>query len=166
MKEFLGEGQHVRLVRRKGWEFIERLRVTGIVVVVGITRKREVVLVEQYREAVQSRVLELPAGLAGDMGAESLEAAARREFEEETGYTGKSFVHLGDFTTSPGATSEIQSMFRVRQVKKVGDGGGVDGEDITVHLVPIDDAEKWIKARAKDGLLVDQKVWAGLYFAL
>ena len=166
MKEFLGEGKHVRLVRRKGWEFLERLRITGIVVVVGVTRKKEIVLVEQYREPVQATCIELPAGLAGDESTdEALEAAARREFEEETGYTGRSFVHLGDFTASPGAISEVQSFYRVRQIKKVGDGGGVDDENITVHLVPIDEAEKWLKAKAKKGALIDQKVWAGLYFA-
>ncbi|MDH3590240.1 MAG: NUDIX hydrolase [Planctomycetota bacterium] len=165
MKEFLGEGKYLRLVRRKNWEFVERHNLTGIVAVVGTTRKQELVLVEQYREPVQARVIELPAGLAGDTGgAESFETAARRELEEETGYTATRLTELGAFPASPGAISEVVTFFRAKSLKKVGAGGGDASEDIVVHLVPVDEVDRWLKRKAKAGHLIDQKVWAGLYF--
>ena len=84
----LAEGRHLRLVSRGRWEYVERPKVTGIVIIVAVTRENNVVLVEQNRPPVGGRVIELPAGLAGDIAgseSEAMEEAARRELLEETG---------------------------------------------------------------------------------
>src|ERR1017187_9697315 len=85
-RRILAEGRHLRFVERNGWEFVERKNVTGIAILVALTDWGGVLLVEQHREPVGARVLELPAGLAGDEGEESAESAANRELVEETGY--------------------------------------------------------------------------------
>lgn len=165
MEEILGEGRYLRLVRRDRWEYCERKNVTGIVVIVAVTALGELVLVEQERPAVKRRVIELPAGLAGDEGEETLEVAARRELLEETGYESERWERLGDATPSPGMCSEVLTFFRARGLKKGGPGGGDETEEIVVHLVPLAGADQWLRARAAAGLLIDEKVYAGLYFA-
>jgi ADP-ribose pyrophosphatase len=163
--EILGEGRFLRLVRRGRWEYCERRNVTGIVVIVATTPARELVLVEQERPAVRARVLELPAGLAGDEGEESLEAAARRELLEETGFLAERWERLVDATPSPGLCSEVVTFFRASGLSRTGPGGGDPTERIVVHLVPLADAAAWLRARTGPGLLVDEKVYAGLHFA-
>jgi len=165
VKELLGEGKYLRLVRSGRWEYVERRNVTGIVAIVALTRKREIVLVEQERTAVGGPVLELPAGLAGDAGAESLEAAARRELLEETGYEAGKLKELGTFTPSAGLTSEKVTFFLARGVRKTGAGGGDGTESIVTHLVPLDEVPALIKAKGKAGCIADEKVLVGLWFA-
>lgn len=167
MKE-LHAGRHLRLVCRNGWEFVERPGIRGIVLVVAVTPGGGLLLVEQHREPVGASVLELPAGLAGDAGSpagEPLEEAARRELVEETGWEAAEMERLTAGPPSAGVTSEVVTLFRARGLSKAGPGGGVDGEAITVHEVPLAGAEAWLLRREATGALVDPKVWAGLWFA-
>src|SRR5438309_2192847 len=62
----LGEGKYLRLVERGGWEFVHRYGCSGVAVIVAFTPADRLLLVEQYRPAVDHRVIELPAGLVGD----------------------------------------------------------------------------------------------------
>ncbi len=164
-KDLLGEGKYLRLVRSGQWEYVERRNVTGIVAIVALTRKREIVLVEQMRPAVGARVVELPAGLAGDEGAETLESAARRELLEETGYEAGKLKEIGTFTPSAGLTSERVTFFLARGVKRTGAGGGDGSEEIESFAVALDEVPAFLKARAKGGALVDEKVFVGLWFS-
>lgn len=167
-EELLGEGKHVSLLRRDGWEFARRRNISGIVVLVAVTDDDEILLVEQPRPIVGGRTIELPAGLAGDSAdsrQESLQTAAQRELQEETGYEAQGWDALTEGPVSPGMTTEVVTLLRARRVRRTGDGGGVDNEDITVHRVPLRDAPAWLQARAADGLQIDPKVYAGLYFA-
>jgi ADP-ribose pyrophosphatase len=165
MDEILGEGRFLRLLRRGRWEYCERKNLSGIVVIVAVTDALEIVLVEQERKAVRARVIELPAGLAGDQGEETLDAAARRELLEETGYEATRWERLLDATPSPGMCSEVVTFFRARGLKKGGPGGGDETEQIRVHLVPLKGADAWLRARAQAGFLLDEKVYVGLYLA-
>lgn len=167
MKE-LGAGRHLRLVTRNGWEFVERPGIHGIVLVVAVTPEGRLLLVEQRREAVDADVVELPAGLAGDAESpvgEPLEEAARRELVEETGWDASSMERLTAGPPSAGVTSEVVTLFRARGLSRVGPGGGVEGEAITVHEVPLGSVEAFLAERESAGALVDPKVWAGLLFA-
>ena len=167
MKE-LHAGRYLRLVVRNGWEFVERPGIHGIVLVVAVTPGNRLLLVEQWREAVAANVLELPAGLAGDTespASEPLEEAARRELVEETGWDAATMERLAVGPPSAGVTSEIVTFFRARGLSKVGEGGGVEGEAITVHEVALGAVEAFLAEREAEGALVDPKVWAGLWFA-
>ena len=60
--------------------------------------------------------------------------------------------------------SEIVAFFRARELTKVHDGGGDDSEEIVVHAIPLDGIDDWLDQQAAAGLLIDPKVYAGLYF--
>lgn len=167
-KEVLYNGRFVSLVKSGRWEYAERSReVTGIVAIIAATDDNRVVLVEQYRPPCQGRCIEFPAGLVGDKGNchdESLEEAAVRELEEETGYRAASMTRVAEGPASAGITSEIITLFLAEGLKKVSAGGGDESEDIQVHLVPLDEAYRWLQNKSAAGVHVDVKVYAGLYF--
>ncbi|HTL53766.1 MAG TPA: NUDIX hydrolase [Planctomycetota bacterium] len=164
----IAAGKFLQLLSREGWEFVHRPNITGIVAVVAITDAREMILVEQYRIPVAKKVIEIPAGLAGDIEDEeneSLETAAARELREEAGYTALKMEFLTQGPPSAGMSTEEISFFRARGLKKESHGGGDESEEITVHLVPLDTIDKWLKQREQQGCLVDPKVYTALYFA-
>jgi ADP-ribose pyrophosphatase len=159
------EGKHIIVVERDGWEYVERRSATTAAAVVATTADDAIVLTEQFRRAVDARVIDLPAGLVGDEdGSDDAAAAAKRELEEETGYTCSSVELLQSGPTSPGITSETVSLFRARDVRRTGAGGGVGGESIEVHVVPRAEVVTWLEKKQRDGRLIDLKVWIALYF--
>ncbi len=163
----IGQGRHLRLLDEDGWEYSERVGSSGVVAILPITPAGEVVLVEQYRRPVKQRVLELPAGLAGDGGfeGESFENAAARELEEETGYRASSLKLITAGPSASGSSNTLMHFFLATGLRKVGEGGGDASEDIQVHVVPLDKVEAFIQEKLKQGCLADPKLYAGLYFA-
>lgn len=167
-RKVLHEARFLRLVEHDTWEFVERRNTTGIVIIVAVTEERRLVLVEQMRIPVGRSVVELPAGLAGDepgAAGEALAEAAKRELVEETGYEAELMESLGEGPSSAGLSSEVVTFFRARRLRRTGEGGGVPGEDITVHEVPLDDVPGWLGKQADRGALIDPKVYAALWFA-
>jgi ADP-ribose pyrophosphatase len=159
------EGKRVLLLDRDGWEFVERKKGKEAVAIIAVTDDGRVILTEQHRKPVDARVIDWPAGLVGDEdGTSDPEETARKELEEETGYECESVELLARGPASPGITSEIVSLYRAVGVRKVGAGGGVEGEDITVHTVALDRLEDWLKKQQNSRKLIDLKLWAGLYF--
>ncbi len=168
-RRILAEGRFVRMVEDDGWEWAERVKVAGVVAVAAVTPDRKLVLTEQYRRPVGARVVDLPAGLAGDVaGAEDepLLEAARRELMEETGYESDRWELVTEGPTSPGMTTEILTFFLARQARQAGPGGGDGSEDIEVHSVDLDGLHPWLEGKRRAGVLIDPKVYAGAYFAL
>ncbi|MBQ7501603.1 NUDIX hydrolase [bacterium] len=167
-KEVLYNGRFVNLVKTGRWEYAERSReVTGIVAIIAATDDGRVILVEQYRPPCQGRCIEFPAGLVGDKNDcpnESLEEAAIRELEEETGYKAASMTKVAEGPASAGITSEIISLYLAEGLEKVSAGGGDESENIQVHLVPLSEAYQWLQEKSAAGIHVDVKVYAGLYF--
>ena len=132
-----------------------------------VTQDQKLVLVEQYRIPVHARTIELPAGIIGDEPGGSGEAhaeAAGRELAEETGFEAGRIEKLTHGPASSGLTSETVTLFLATQLRRTGPGGGVSHEDITVHEVPLVEVQEWLQAKANSGLLIDPKVYAGLYF--
>lgn len=164
--EVIGEGKFLRILKKGHWEYVERHNCTGIVVLLPVTREKEVILVEQHRIPVGKMVIELPAGLVGDLHDkdEPLELAAERELVEETGYKPGKLVRLIEGPPSAGLSAEEMTFFGALDLEKVGEGGGDESEDIVVHLVPLDQVGAWLEEKEKaDGVTVDPKVYAGLY---
>ena len=93
-------GRYLNLIERDHWEFVTRPNAHAVVVLIAVTDDDELVLVEQYRRPVDSRVVELPAGLVGDLGDpdEPVLEAAGRELIEETGYEASSQEKIIDYT--------------------------------------------------------------------
>lgn len=167
-REVLGQGRFLRLVRAGGWEHCERVQVRGVVILVALTDAGKVLFTEQHRPPVGRKVIEFPAGLAGDTHADdTLEAAAGRELIEETGYRARKLTLLTSGPTSAGLTNEDVAFFMATGLTKVGAGGGVaaEGESIHLHEVALPRAHSWLKARQADGLAIDPKIYAGLWFA-
>lgn len=161
----LHAGRHITLYACHGWEFVSRNTHRPAVAIVAITDEERIVLVEQYRPPVGRRVVELPAGLAGDVAgheAESLLLAAQRELLEETGYAASRWTELGAGYSSPGLTDESIVLFLAEGLQRIEAGGGDGTESITIHEPPLANVAGWL---ATHGAAVDLKLWAGLFAA-
>jgi ADP-ribose pyrophosphatase len=160
-------GQYVRFVRENNWEYADRVGVTGIVFIAAITDNDELLLVEQYRTPVGANVIELPAGLAGDVCGQEDEAlidAAKRELLEETGFESDQWRTVAHGPPSAGLASEILTLLVARNCKQVASGGGDETEDIIVHKVALDRLHDWLGEQVGRGAVIDMKIWAGLYW--
>lgn len=167
-KEILYTGQYLRMVRQGTWEYSERVGASGIVAMIPITDKKEIVLVEQYRVPTGAHVIEIPAGLVGDKAGqedESLELAAGRELEEETGFKAGKLTRVMEGPSSAGSSSSVLTFYLATQLVQTGPGGGDEHEEISVHVVPLKDIDGWLQAQVKAGKVLDPKIYMGLYFA-
>lgn len=152
----------------QNWEYVTRSNAKGCVAILAVTDDKRVILTEQFRPPVGRKVIELPAGLAGDIPLqedEPLVSAAKRELKEETGYVAKNWTLLSEGTSSAGLTDEYVSLFYATGLTKMGDGGGVGSEEIRVHYVSQMDVPKWCRDRQAEGMRVDFKIFAALYLA-
>jgi ADP-ribose pyrophosphatase len=166
MKTTLCAGKFLALVQEGHWEYAVRSNATGAAIIVAVTDREELILVEQYRIPVHCWTVELPAGIVGDEPGGSDEGhleAANRELLEETGYTAAAMQELSTGASSAGLTSELVTFFLATGLRREQDGGGVAHEKITVHAVPLKEIVGWLAAKAKAGVLVDPKIYAGLY---
>jgi ADP-ribose pyrophosphatase len=165
--ETLCNGRWLRLKKRGRWEFAERVNAGGGVIIVAVTPDDNLLLVEQYRAAIESKTIEMPAGLVGDLAGSADEPAveaARRELLEETGYEAARIEFLMAGPSSSGMSNEIMAFVRAYDLKRIHAGGGDETEEIIVHEVPLADAPRWLLQKMRDGYSVDPKMFAGLYF--
>ncbi len=161
--ETLYAGRFLNLVREGRWEYCERVHNTPAAMIFAMTEQRELLLVEEFRPAIGKQSICFPAGLIGDEGAENAETAARRELLEETGYEARQMRFLFEGPSSPGITSEFLAYFLASGLRRVGSGGGVQNEKITVHHVPLEQAEAWLEQQRNAGKAVDPRIYVGLY---
>jgi ADP-ribose pyrophosphatase len=159
-------GRYLGIREIDNWEFATRTNASAVAVLVPLTDEDELILVEQYRVPVQSRVIELPAGLVGDLDDpdEPIAIAAQRELVEETGYRASRLEHLLTCPSSPGMCDEQISFFLARGLKKVGIGGGDESENIVVHAVPLARASDWLAEKMRSGMQVDPKTYSALFW--
>ncbi|MBS0481230.1 MAG: NUDIX hydrolase [Proteobacteria bacterium] len=143
------------------WEYVSRTRGIKAAVILAIDADDHVLLVEQLRVPLGRPTIELPAGLIGDHAAdadEDVTTAANRELEEETGYRAARMEIIGEFYSSPGMVTEGFTLLRAHNLHQVGPGGGVDGEDITVHRVPRSRIAEFVADQRSRGLGIDVRL--------
>ena len=159
------EGKYLRLLVRGTWEYVERTHANGMaVIIIAVTPDDRVLFVEQFRVPLQARTIEMPAGLVGDENAhDTIEDTAHRELVEETGWQAAHVRQLMTGPTSAGMSRERIAFVRATGLVRVGDGGGVAGEDITVHAIPRGEAPAWLMRKSREGFEIDLKLWAGLW---
>lgn len=159
--ETVWQGKFITTKKQGRWEYVARSRGIRAAVILAVDEHDQVILVEQYRVPLGRNCLEFPAGLVGDedgMADEDPLTAAGRELEEETGYRATELVDMGTFYSSPGMVSESFTFVRARGLAKVGDGGGTDSEDITVHRVARSDLPDFIATKREEGCGIDVRM--------
>ena len=156
--EVAWRGKYIEVRTLGTWEFVGRTRGVTAAVILALDEDH-VILVEQYRVPLGGLCLELPAGLVGDdEEGEEAEAAAIRELEEETGYRAEHMVDLGRFHASPGMSSEGFTLLRAEGLAKVGEGGGVDHEEIRVHRILLDEVPAFVARKRAAGVAIAVKL--------
>lgn len=160
-------GQYLAMLEHDTKEYFHNIRAQGIVLIIPLTPAHEVIFIEQYRIVLDSKVIEYPAGMAGDeieFRDESFVTAAERELLEEAGYECDNMRFLFAAPTSPGATTEIVNFYLALDCRKTAEGGGDASEDIAVHKIPLTGAHNWLEKKAASGILIDPRIYTGLYF--
>ncbi|AZU63222.1 NUDIX hydrolase [Neobacillus mesonae] len=116
----------------------------GAVAVIALTNENRIVMVEQYRKALEKIIVEIPAGKL-EKGEEPA-SCARRELEEETGYVCESLEPLLSFYTSPGFADEIVHVFLAKGLTKKENPAAMD-EDEFVNLkeLTLEEAIQYVK---------------------
>jgi ADP-ribose pyrophosphatase len=139
------------------WECI---RHPGGALAVPVTPEGKLVLVRQYRFAIQGRILEFPAGTV-EPSEDPLETV-KREIQEETGYSAQKWEKLGEFFLAPGYSDEIIYAFLARDLEKLENPPEKEAdEDIETVLLTPDELEKAIL----QGELVDAKTISSFLLA-
>jgi len=131
----------------------------GSVVVLPVLPDGRIVMIRQYRYAAGQYLWELVAGHKEP--GEDPEEGARRELEEETGYSAKKFTKLLDIYPSPGLLGEKMDIFLAEGLKK-GKARPEADEKITQRIMTLSEIEGWMQS----GKICDSKSVAGiLYYA-
>lgn len=130
----------------------------GSVAVIPITEDDSIVLVKQYRKAVEKFLLEIPAGKLEIN--EEPRVTAIRELREETGYSTEKMEYLMEFYSSPGFTNEKIYLFLATDLVK-GELDHDTDEYITVEKYNIDILKKMIER----GEIIDSKTIIGIMLA-
>ncbi|MFJ8235086.1 NUDIX hydrolase [Ureibacillus sp. NPDC094379] len=121
----------------------------GAVAVIAITKEGKLVLVEQYRKALERSIIEIPAGKL-ERGEEP-ELAARRELEEETGYGCHDISYLQSFATSPGFADEVIHLYVAKDLYEIEEKAELDEDEfVSLMEVSIEEAEEMVR---------DQKIY-------
>ncbi|MCK0473803.1 NUDIX hydrolase [Halalkalibacter sp. APA_J-10(15)] len=120
----------------------EVIKHPGAVAVLPIKEDGKLVLVRQYRKALQKSIIEIPAGKLEEN--EEPKLAAMRELEEETGYKTNSLTFIGSFYTSPGFADELIHLYVTRDLE-IGQSQADEDEFIDVLEIDLQEAEKLIK---------------------
>ncbi|WP_423407295.1 NUDIX domain-containing protein [Heyndrickxia sp. MSNUG] len=106
----------------------------GAVAVIPVTAENKIVMVEQYRKALERTIIEIPAGKLES--GEKPVVCAGRELEEETGYECKQMEWLISFYTSPGFADEIIHVYKATGLTKK-ENPAVADEDEFVNLIEV-----------------------------
>jgi 8-oxo-dGTP pyrophosphatase MutT (NUDIX family) len=128
------------------------LRVNPGVMIVALTTNSELIFLEQYRYAVNETVLCLPGGLA-DTPTEDLLAVAKRELEEETGFTAEQYEFVGETYPLPGNNTNRTNVYVAMNCRPNGHFNPESSENVHVRIVPLAELSAMLQVNAiKDSL--------------
>jgi ADP-ribose pyrophosphatase len=126
-------------------------------VIAPVPEPGHVILIRQYRYAINRWLWELPAGSVDE--GETPEQAARRECHEEIGQVPETIVRLGSMFPTPGYCDEEMFFFRVSGLTAPSEAAAIDeDEDIEVHVFTLKDAREMVRR----GEISDMKTVVGL----
>ena len=148
-KEIAFEGNYLRIVRKFSktgskkeyiWETIERTNIyrRGAVVIIALTKEKEVILERNWRAPIETFVIQFPAGLT-DREKESEEETARRELLEETGYLARELTPIVTTPLCPALTPTEANHFLALDVDYIGKERKDSAEVIEVLKVPVEE---------------------------
>ncbi|WP_019242120.1 MULTISPECIES: NUDIX domain-containing protein [Bacillus] len=124
----------------------EIIKHPGAVAILAITEENKIVVVEQYRKALEKSIVEIPAGKL-EPGEEPLVTAAR-ELEEETGYVSETLEHIISFYTSPGFADEIIHLYLAKGLTKKENSAPCDEDEfVEVEEISLQEAVQYIKEK-------------------
>ena len=158
-RKFNFEVNRMRLPNKAEGDW-ECVRHPGGAMAIPVTRDGRLVLVRQYRFALQGRLLEFPAGTI-EPGEDAF-TTIQREIEEETGYTAKTWETIGQFPLAPGYSDEIIYAFLATDLDLLATAPEQDAdEDIeVVHLTPTE-----FEGAIRQGQPIDAKSIAAFFMA-
>lgn len=158
-RKFNFEVNSLRLPNKSEGDW-ECIRHPGGALAVPVTPEGKLVLLRQYRFAIQGRLLEFPAGTveAHEEPAETI----KREIEEETGYRAHKWQKLGEFALAPGYSDEFIYAFLAQDLEKLAEPPSLDAdEDMETVLMTPQELEEAILA----GEPVDAKSISSFFLA-
>lgn len=134
----------------------------GAVAIIPITKEGKLVLVEQYRKALERSIIEIPAGKIEP--GEELSVCARRELEEETGYGAGELLYIQSFATSPGFADEIIHLFVAKDLYKIENKRELDEDEfVSLIEVTVEEAEEMVrKGQIYDAKTAFSLLWVKL----
>ena len=138
---------------------LEIIRHPGAAAIVPVTEDDRMLMLKQYRHAVNDFIWEIPAGTFD--GQEAPLDCARRELTEETGFTAACWVNLGIITPLPGYSDEKIHLFLARDLTPAAQHLDQD-EVLEVHSLHL----KQVETMITDGQIHDAKTIAGFFMAL
>lgn len=147
------------IIRKK--EIAERTVGQNVVSAVAVTRKKEVILINEFRPSMGAEVIGLPGGKC-DIPGEYVENTVRRELVEETGYEAEKMTKLFGGPVSPGLSPEYMTVYLAEGLKLT---GGKIEDKIQVYEIPLDGFEEWFAGKERMGILVDVQARAYIEYA-
>ncbi len=126
--------------------------------VIALTKEKEVVLIEQFRQGTEEITLEIPGGMIDD--GEDAKDAAQRELLEETGYSSNEFVFLGKSRPNPAIQTNWMYHYLALNCEKTRETAFDEHESLLTKLASLSEVENLIKS----GEITHSLVLAGFYY--
>lgn len=122
----------------------EIIKHPGAVAVIAVTEENKILMVEQYRKAMERSLVEIPAGKL-EKGEDPVDSACR-ELEEETGYECERMEPITSFYTSPGFADELVHLFFAHSIRKKENAAQVDEDEfVELYELSLEEAVEYMK---------------------
>ncbi|MCD6130095.1 MAG: NUDIX hydrolase [Deltaproteobacteria bacterium] len=153
-KKIVYEGKYLKMVnkyfktgqgKQHVWETVERKNIygEGAVVIVALTKNREIILEKNWRVPLESFIIQFPAGLTDKKG-ETKEEAAKRELLEETGYRAEKLIPIISVPLCPALTATKATYFFAPVVEFAGKQKTENTEKIKVLKIPTEKIDDFL----------------------